>query len=109
MEFERSVGRLNFRLVNLSPVNFGRLCVAVVLLASACALMTSTSQARAPDTAKSKSDTPQLNAQSAPLALVDAKKLKNPIPFTKKSIAQGRASSCATALCALSQIDFQGS
>jgi len=28
--------------------------------------------------------------QSAPLSLAEAKKLKNPIPFTKKSIARGR-------------------
>jgi len=81
----------SFRLLNFSPVNFTRSSVVVVLLASACALITSKSRARAQDTANPKSDTSQLSGQTPPLSAADAKKLKNPVPFTKKSIAQGRA------------------
>jgi mono/diheme cytochrome c family protein len=77
--------------VNFNPVNLRRFGVAVVILASVCVLVISTSRATAQDTAKSKADTSQVNSQSAPLSVADAKKLKNPVPFTKKSIAQGRA------------------
>ena len=71
-------------------MNFRRSSVVVVLLASACVLIASKIRATAQDTAKPKSDTSQLNGQSAPLSPEDARKLKNPVPFTKKSIAQGR-------------------
>ena len=64
--------------------------VIVLLLASATVLATSTMLTAAQDAAKPKSETSQLNSQTPPLSLADAKKLKNPVPFTKKSIAQGR-------------------
>ena len=62
-----------------------RSSAALLLLGSALILANTTSRAIAQDAAK-----PQLNSQTPPLSLEDAKKLKNPVPFTKKSIAQGR-------------------
>lgn len=72
-------------------MNSRRRSVAVLLLASATALAASTSGVGAQNAAKLKSETSQLNSQTPPLSLADAKKLKNPVLFTKKSIAQGRS------------------
>jgi mono/diheme cytochrome c family protein len=63
----------------------------MLLLTSATVLATSTALRAAQEAAKPKSDTRQLDSQTPPLSLADAKKLKNPIPFTKKSIAEGRS------------------
>lgn len=71
-------------------MDFRRSRVAVIFLASACVLLIWTGRATGQVTAKAKSEGSQLNGQTAPLSVADAKKLKNPVPFTKKSIAQGR-------------------
>ena len=52
----------------------GRICLVFAVLASA--------HVSAQDTAKPNS--------GAPLTVEEAKKLKNPVPYTKKSISQGR-------------------
>ena len=52
----------------------GRICLVFAVLASA--------HVGAQDTAKPNS--------GAPLTVEEAKKLKNPVPYTKKSISQGR-------------------
>ena len=71
-------------------MNSRRRSVAVLLSVLATVLATSTILTAAQGAAKPKSETLQLNSQTPPLSLAEAKKLKNPIPFTKKAIAQGR-------------------